>query len=72
MKTHRNGAMKVNYAGAPSGALLTMSWLARLHRGRQAAAARVHARLHVWESEGGSLPPRAAGVIAPEVPATRT
>ena len=47
--------MKTGYTAAPSNALLTMSWLARQRRGRHAAAAREHARLNVWESEGGSL-----------------
>jgi hypothetical protein len=64
--------MTHGYKSAPSNALLTMSWLARLHRGRKAAAAREHARLGVWESEGGSLPPRAPGGAEPTVPATRT
>jgi len=57
---------------APSNALLTMSWLARLRRGRQAEAAREHARLSAWESEGGSQPPRPTSATAPTPPAART
>jgi hypothetical protein len=56
----------------PSNALLTMSWLARLRRSRQAEAAREHARLSAWESEGGSQPVRPTSATAPTPPATRT
>jgi hypothetical protein len=63
--------MKI-YARAPSNVLLTMSWLARLGRRRQAEAAREHARLSAWESEGGSQPTRPRSATAPTSPAART
>ena len=47
--------MTLGYFPAASDASLTMSWLARLQRGRQAEKSRERARIHLWEFEGGSL-----------------
>ena len=61
--------MTLGYLRAESDAVLTMSWLARLQRGKQAEKSRERARLHLWEFEGGSLcalshrPPR-SGALA--------
>ena len=43
------------YKPAPSNAVLTMSWLARIRRGVQAEEARESARVKLWEYEGGAL-----------------
>jgi hypothetical protein len=47
--------MITGYAPAPSNAALTTSWLARLRRGVHAERKREHARIKLWEYEGGSL-----------------
>ena len=47
--------MTLGYLPAASEASLTMSWLARLQRGKQAEKSRERARIHLWEFEGGSL-----------------
>jgi hypothetical protein len=48
--------MRTYYATtASSDATLTMSWLARLGRAMRAERAREHARIGIWEYEGGSL-----------------
>ena len=42
-------------SAASSNSALTMSWLARLGRATRAERAREHARIGIWEYEGGSL-----------------
>jgi hypothetical protein len=47
---------RMHYTSAPSsGANLMTSWRARPRRTRQAERAREHARIGIWEYEGGSL-----------------